>query len=784
MKKFVVIPLLFLCVVSWSDSNKIIREILKEPLPPEELSYKISDDTISIQGPTFNYVVNSKNGSIVDIKVLREDDEVIRLKDPVTLWFDEDSFVKVAKGETKIEKEGKDQIILRTIGNLLPEVGYSVRNIFYNDGVVVSEFTLKPGQDWSLAQGIRYELAVEGCFTHYLHKRRDTEGMDCYQGPIPAVSETFRMYTPTSCLEIFSDKSALAMFTDMGDYYRSPKELDSSALRVDTNDKGKALVSMHQHLIHVGKDGEPYMLRAGKTFNFRVGLAIAPNRLPRPRRHDLRMFIWVGDEKNPYPTDEEIRTVAQLGFTLFQMHRLGPPGEPRPPAEELERVIKTVHGTGMLFLWTANADLQYAHAEEVKKRLDAGKWAEWEGYNYGGRYTASMDPFCDLMATCLASPNGLADYRMKCNQKMLERYSVDGMYIDDNLGYANCKRWKEHNHPQQVYDCLIELHDVNWQRRQLFHEKCPYTFLVDHCSYAFVLPIIAPFDGHLFGEGYDFSSVEEYKSKFGSFENMYAHGFLYAGDDESQRCPTESAYAFDLLTGGGQYCYLDWRLWNEKFPYAKGVHPLEKVHIKTYNLMQYYFGMYETSPVEEWKTSEPLVYGAIYHNTIWDNYLAVVVNRNNETKTCSMLDVKKVLQNLISKNCPIVCYDILQQTTSVVLPDEVSNMFTNLSLESYQIRAFYLCVKPDHSVFHLWGGKPISEDWDVSTQTLTLKLDAPEGVEDTIVLYDSKGIVKNISVNDQTVEFYYDPDKKVAFAKVRFAHEPIIVKVKTITNSN
>jgi hypothetical protein len=50
---------------------------------------------------------------------------------------------------------------------------------------------------------------------------------------------------------------------------------------------------------------------------------------------------------------------------------------------------------------------------------------------------------------------------------------------------------------------------------------------------------------------------------------MYAHGFLYAGDDESQRCPSVSAYAFDLLTGGGQYCYLDWRMWNEKFPYCE-----------------------------------------------------------------------------------------------------------------------------------------------------------------------------------------------------------------------
>jgi len=150
------------------------------------------------------------------------------------------------------------------------------------------------------------------------------------------------------------------------------------------------------------------------------------------------MFIWVGDEKYPYPSDEEIQTAARLGFTLFQMHRLGPPGAPRPPAEELDRVIKTVHDAGMLFLWTANADLQYANAPAVVALQAEGKWRRWQGFNYGGAYKASMDAFCNTLATCLASPNGLADYRIECKKRMLERYSVDGMYIDDNLGYANC----------------------------------------------------------------------------------------------------------------------------------------------------------------------------------------------------------------------------------------------------------------------------------------------------------------------------------------------------------
>ena len=83
--------------------------------------------------------------------------------------------------------------------------------------------------------------------------------------------------------------------------------------------------------------------------------------------HDLRMFAWIGDAKYPYATDQEIAEVAQAGYTLFQMHRLGTPGEPRPPAGELERVIKKVHESGMLFLWTENADLMYDSAPGVQE---------------------------------------------------------------------------------------------------------------------------------------------------------------------------------------------------------------------------------------------------------------------------------------------------------------------------------------------------------------------------------------------------------------------------------
>ena len=86
------------------------------------------------------------------------------------------------------------------------------------------------------------------------------------------------------------------------------------------------------------------------------------------------------------------------------MHRVGTPGKPRPPASELDRVIAKVHEAGMLFIWTANADLMYANSKGVTDMKSDGKWSLWQGFNYGGRYQAGMDPYCNLLATCLASP--------------------------------------------------------------------------------------------------------------------------------------------------------------------------------------------------------------------------------------------------------------------------------------------------------------------------------------------------------------------------------------------
>lgn len=764
--------------VAAAPLSKTISEVLREPLPPEDLTCTTNDTTITVQGPTFRYVVDRATGAISGLDAVREGTSVLKLREPVTLWLDDASLAQSAHGSTRVLAEGTGQVVLHTEREWGTGVFCSVQSTFYNDGVMVSEFSLTPKADLELRQGIRYELSATGRFTHYLHKRRDTEGMDCFQGALPKAGETVRMHTPTSCLEAFSSEAALAMFTDMGDLHRSPTELDTAAVSVDSAAQDDTALGLHQHIIHVGPNGKPYRIRAGETFTFRTGLAVAPNRLPHPRWRDLRMFIWVGDEKYPYPSDDEIWAVARLGFTLFQMHRLGPPGEPRPPASELDRVINTVHDAGMLFIWTANADLQYAHAEPVVTLVNEGNWNRWQGFNYGGKYTASMDSFCNTLATCLASPNGLADYRIECKERMLDRYSVDGMYIDDNLAYANCTLSEEHRHPQETYDCLIELHEMNWRRRETLRAKCPHAVLIDHCSHGFVLPVISAFDCHLFGEGYSFPSIEAFRATFGAFKNMYAQGSLFAGDSETTRCGAETAYAFDLLTGGGQYCYLDWRLWPQKFPYASGVNHFEPLFVKTYNIAQYNFALYECDPVAELETTHPGTYGALYHNRIWNESLVVLANMNKTAAPCSLSLPDAPIRSLPDAG-PVVVYDVHQRSNVIVSDDQADAPFSNIQLAPFEVRLLHLRTAPDAAIYHQWGGKRISEQWDAATGKLSLRIHGPAGLEDWVILGTGGNSVARVTIDARPAEFFADPERGLAYGKVTFGREPVVLEAVT-----
>lgn len=787
--------LLVLCIApaSAKDAGTIsrtIHSVLREPLPPEELSLSQTATQFVINGPTFTYRVEKSTGVIKGLRVLRDGKEVISTSSPADVVLDDYRLSsKLNACQTSLLSAGKDKVVIEAKGALRhpqkrgPDVDFTILHTFYNDGVVVSTVKLIPRADLPVQRALAYELPAQGEFSNYLHKRRDEHGDGAARGRLPGPGQAVRFATLTSCLSVFSPTAALAIFTDGGAIHLSQPNLDTATAVVTKRADKLTQVSLEQYVVRVAPGDQSFVLKAGEEFTFRVGISVAPNRQLHPRAHDLRMFIWIGDEKYPYPTDEEITNVAQWGYTVFQLHRAGTPGEPRPPAGEFERVLRKVHELGMLYVWEENADLLYDIAPGVQELKAKGQWPLWQGFNYGGRYKATMDPYCDLVATCLASPNGMAEYRLANINRMLDQSAVDGIYLDDNLGYPNCTLWKEHGHPRPVYDCLIELHEMNWRRRELLRSRIPHALLISHNTKAFVLPIIADFDVQYFAEGYCFDSAQDYWENYRAWSlSLNAQGMICPGDDEGSRCNSTMICNYDFLTGGGQYSQMDWRLFPKKFNYAGGVTDLERTYSQNHNLAQHYFGLYESKPfhfadaTNLFATTPPLTYTTVYRNETWGDLLLAVANMSTRPEKASIeFRAPKILG--IRANQDYLAFNIQRRTAKVFRGDGINQAFSGIMIPEQNLQLYCVRQVPSAAPFHVWGGKRISELWDASKRTLTFEIHGPAGLRDTIFIGGAKPGIKMVVVGGKHADFYFDPAQGLAHGDVTFTAKPLKVEV-------
>lgn len=790
------VAVLFSCLPAGAESkprgpvSKTIYSVLREPLPPEELRLANRAKDFVIKGPTFEYRVSKSTGAIHDLRVVRDGEEVISQRGAGQILLDgEPLSSNTSRAKTAVVSSSKEKVVIEARGafrgpaNAEAQVDFTLRHAFFNDGVVVSEVKLIPRADLPLRQGIIQQISTEGQFDHYLHKRRDEHGQEAARGGLPAVGKPLGFATLTSCLGVFSPRASLAIFTDSAATHLSRPSLETASVEVLGERGGSRELLLRQHIIRVAPGDEPFVLKAGEEFSFRTGISVAPNRLPHPRAHDLRMFIWIGDAKFPYPTDAEIEQVARWGFTVFQMHRVGNLGEPRPPAAEIERVIRKVHETGMLFVWLELADLMWANAPAVLELRTQGQWSRWQGFNYGGRYTDFMDPYCDLAATCLASPNGLAEYRLDCINRMMDRYDVDGIYLDDNLGYANCTLQKEHGHPHKVYDCLIELHEMNWRRRQTLRGRNPYALLISHCTKAFVLPVIADFDALLYGEGYSFNSTQDYWANYAAhLQSLRAHGMLYAGGKDAVRCPAAIAYNYDLLSGGGQYCQLDWRLFREKFPYATGVQPAERRYVETYNPAQFYFGLYESEPhyfansTNLFATTNPRTHATLYRNRVWHDWLIAIANMAAKSEKTTLAFRSPAALGIASRK-NYVLFDTHQRAAQNLAGHSIAAALQDIRVPGENLQCFVLREQPAHRPMHLWGGKRISEVWDAKRRVLSVELHGPTGLRDTVFFSAGQSGIARVNVTGQAASFAFHPAQNLVHGEITFTSQPVRMEV-------
>ena len=210
------------CAENPEPRSRTVTAVLREPLPPEDLSYSADGGKVVITGPTFEYTVDKTTGAVVALQVKRDGQSVVSLIKPASLVIgDYDIASKENLGETTTAADSAEKIILKTKGTLKsasptdPDLPYTLVSTFFNDGVVVSEMTLLPPKDL-VVEDIRHEVVATGAFRHYLHKTRDSHGFDSPWGSLPKPGEPVKFSSLTSCLQVFSPKAALAIFTDRG----------------------------------------------------------------------------------------------------------------------------------------------------------------------------------------------------------------------------------------------------------------------------------------------------------------------------------------------------------------------------------------------------------------------------------------------------------------------------------------------------------------------------------------------------------------------------------------
>jgi len=302
-----------------------------------------------------------------------------------------------------------------------------------------------------------------------------------------------------------------------------------------------------------------------------------------------------------------------------------------------------------------------------------------------------------------------------------------------------------------------------------------------------ILPTICDFDVHLYGEGYGFAPLETHWAQFSLIKAMDAQGCHWAGGKEKERCITELAYNYDLLTGGGQYCYSDWRLWPKKFTYASGVTKEEPLFVKAFTLAQFYFGMYESKPnyfadsAGVFATTAPLTYATIYRNDVWKDHLLVLANMNAEAKETSLV-IRSSERLGIRPDGKYVLWEVNDRRPRRVEGKELLKQGTGtVSVPGRGMKLFFLRELPNGSPYHLWGGKRISERWDDRSGKLIVELHGPVGLEDTVLIGVGTKQIGEVRVSGKRSPFFLDSTQQVAHGKVVFGADPIRIEVACST---
>ena len=105
-------------------------EVLRQPLPPENLSLETTDDVLKIIGPTFVYSVDRATGAIRSLSARRGDAVVVESTAPVELSLDGRKLSAAGVAKIDVMRRTPAKIELRAAGVLKDRKANRPRSTF------------------------------------------------------------------------------------------------------------------------------------------------------------------------------------------------------------------------------------------------------------------------------------------------------------------------------------------------------------------------------------------------------------------------------------------------------------------------------------------------------------------------------------------------------------------------------------------------------------------------------------------------------------------------------
>ncbi|MFH1006886.1 MAG: hypothetical protein V1800_05195 [Candidatus Latescibacterota bacterium] len=257
----------------------------------------------------------------------------------------------------------------------------------------------------------------------------------------------------------------------------------------------------------------PTPLHAGWVREDRFALAITPSKRCDAAYSDLRMHWEEPHSFDPsyvYPSEEQIKTLAQRGTNLFVGGANWLSGEYVPKNDvETRRVIETCHRYGLKII--PSVTLRALHKETAVLPKGAEKLRAKPGVAPGE--PGSM--------RCPGSEGWLAYWRMQVD-RMMDEYDFDGMYCDFRHAKLVCENRAHGCGPKRERMMFPWFRDMFGFAREKIKTKCEDGILIGNTNVQPMAMISGLVDARMVRETRDLKKIDEMEAN--AFYNSHRLG--------------------------------------------------------------------------------------------------------------------------------------------------------------------------------------------------------------------------------------------------------------------